>query len=165
MANTETTGAGTGTGTAGNIPAATAHRDHDTLKAQDAGTRRAFDAVRTCAGLYGVLCALVLVTLAVLVCGGHPVSLFMWVRGAVLLALAPVIRRPAARAAQGVRRGYERVRTLTAVMPVAIVGVDLIPGVCPAWYAATQAVCALPLVVAAFLVRGRGPRAAFPGRG
>lgn len=168
MANTENT-ENTGAGTAGNTPAGTTHRDHDhdtgAREAQDPASRETFDTVRTCAGLYGALCAVVLVALAVLVCGGRPVSPFLWVRAAVLLALAPVIRRSATRAAQGVRRGYERVRTLTPVMPVAIVGVDLIPGVCPAWYAAAQAGCALPLIVAAFLTRGSGPRAAFPGRG
>lgn len=47
-------------------------------------------------------------------------------------------------------------------MPIAIVGVDLIPGVCPRWYAAMQVVCMLPVVRAAFAVRGSALRAAFP---
>jgi hypothetical protein len=36
-------------------------------------------------------------------------------------------------------------------MPLAIVGIDLIPGVCPPWYAVMQAVCMLPLVPVAFI--------------
>jgi hypothetical protein len=56
----------------------------------------------------------------------------------------------------------QRLRLLTTVLPVAIVGVDLIPGVCPTWYAALQAVSALALVPIAFLTRLPEIRAAFP---
>lgn len=48
------------------------------------------------------------------------------------------------------------------ILPIAIIGVDLIPGVCPAWYAAMQAIGALPLIAVAFLTRGRQLRSAFP---
>jgi hypothetical protein len=53
-------------------------------------------------------------------------------------------------------------RVVTAVLPIAIVVVDLIPGVCPGWYAAMQAASAVPLVAVAVIARRRAPRTAFP---
>ncbi|MEV5597147.1 hypothetical protein [Streptomyces sp. NPDC052496] len=129
-----------------------------------AGARRAFDTVGTCVKLYGALCAVALLTVAAVAVVGHPVTTFMWVRGAILLALTPVLHRLTVRAAQGSRRHYERVCTLTGVMPVAIIGVDAIPGVCPLWYAVLQGVCSVPLIWAAFRVRGAAVRAVFPKR-
>jgi hypothetical protein len=43
-------------------------------------------------------------------------------------------------------------------MPVAIVGVDLIPGVCPRWYAGLRAARMVPVVVAAVLIRAAASR-------
>ncbi|MFD0168862.1 hypothetical protein ACFVJH_32680 [Streptomyces decoyicus] len=49
-------------------------------------------------------------------------------------------------------------------MPLAIIAVDMIPGICPTWFAMVQAACALPLAAAAFISNGSGLRAAFPKR-
>ncbi|MEV4583160.1 hypothetical protein AB0K16_59135 [Nonomuraea jabiensis] len=65
-------------------------------------------------------------------------------------------------AARGARWAYLRVRVISIVMPVAIVAVDMIPGICPMWFAMMQAVCALAVAAAAFVVNGSGLRAAFP---
>jgi hypothetical protein len=56
---------------------------------------------------------------------------------------------------------FERVRTLAILLPIAIVGIDLIPGVCPPWYAMMQAVCMLPIVSVAFITRRSALGAAF----
>ncbi|AEV82999.1 hypothetical protein ACWT_1980 [Actinoplanes sp. SE50] len=88
-------------------------------------------------------------TVAVAAHGGT-VNTFMWVRGALLPIVAVVLYRMAA---GGSPRALDRIRVLTVIMPIAIVGVDLIPGVCPLWYAAVQAVCMIPVVVAAVLSR------------
>jgi hypothetical protein len=40
--------------------------------------------------------------------------------------------------------------------------VDLIPGVCPPWYAVMQVVCMLPIIRVAFITRGSALRVAFP---
>ena len=66
------------------------------------------------------------------------------------------------RASHGARRDFERVRTPTVVMPIAIITVDLIPGVCPAWYAVMQGVSALALTGAAFVIRGATLRTVYP---
>ena len=85
----------------------------------------------------------------------------MWVRASILLALTPVLLRLAARAEQGRTSSLYRVRALTTVVPVAVIAVDLIPGVCPAWYAAMQALSALALLPIAFRTRRPEMRAAF----
>ncbi|MCX5206359.1 hypothetical protein OG897_33750 [Streptomyces sp. NBC_00237] len=115
--------------------------------------------------LYGVVSAVVLATVAVLAIGGHAVSSFMWVRSALLLAVTVLIHRMAVAVAKGSRRAYERVSALTVVLPVAIVGVDAIPGLCPPWFAVMQGVSALALVLAAVTVRGTALRAVFPKNG
>ncbi|MBE3010752.1 hypothetical protein IL992_16330 [Microbispora sp. NEAU-D428] len=128
----------------------------------DARTHEAFDMAKKCVTLYGVICAITLATVAALSIIDHTVTTFMWVRAVILLAIAPALHRQIVGASQGARRCYERMRTVTVVMPIAIIGVDLIPGICPTWYAVMQAIGALPLVAVAFLLNGSGSRAAFP---
>src|SRR3954451_20026260 len=95
-----------------------------TTQLDDPRIREAFDTVQKYVKLYGVICAATLGTVAVVAVSGPPVTTFMWVRSVVLLAIAPVMFRMTVRASQGVRRSFERVRTLTVIMPIAIVAVD-----------------------------------------
>ncbi|GAU68777.1 hypothetical protein SSP35_09_00200 [Streptomyces sp. NBRC 110611] len=124
--------------------------------------QEAFGRLRTSVVLYGVISAIVLGTVAVLAFGGQSVTSFMWVRSAILLAVSVLIHRMVVSAAQGSRRAYERVRTLTVILPIAIIGVDLIPGLCPSWFAVMQGVSALALVLAATVTRGAQLRTVFP---
>jgi hypothetical protein len=84
---------------------------------------------------------------------GHRVNTFMWVRGALLPIVAVLLYRMSATAADGSGKALDRLRTLTVVMPVAIVAVDLIPGVCPLWYAGLQALAMIPVIVAGVTLR------------
>ncbi|MFF8693929.1 hypothetical protein ACF08W_17160 [Streptomyces sp. NPDC015144] len=135
------------------------------------GLRHAAARVTGCVTAYGVLGAVALVAVAAVAAGGHPVNTFMWVRAALLPLVAVVMHRlavaafrdgPGGPGGPGSRRAFERLRTLAGIMPVAIVGVDLVPGVCPLWYAAVQTVCVLPVVRIAFLARGAAVRTTFP---
>jgi hypothetical protein len=128
----------------------------------DSARTEAFETVDTYIRLFGAVSALVLATVAVTAPAGHTATPFMWVRGAILLAAAPLLRRMAARASQGSARDFDRLRTLTAVSPITLIGVDLIPGLCPAWYAVLQGLSALALVGIAVLTRSAALRAAFP---
>ncbi|MFH9426327.1 hypothetical protein [Streptomyces sp. NPDC017529] len=123
--------------------------------------QQAFETVKKCVVLYGVISAIVLGTVAVMAFSGQSVTTFMWVRSALLLAVSVLIHRIAVSASRGSRRGYERLSTLTIILPIAIIAVDLIPGLCPAWYAVMQGVSALALVGAAFVTRGAGLRTVF----
>lgn len=122
----------------------------------------AFGTVRTYLALFGAVGAVVLATVAVMAGTGHEVTSFMWSRAGVLLALTPLLRRFAAKAAAGDAHAFRRLRTLTATMPVAIVAVDLIPGLCPAWYTVVQGLTVLCLVPVAVRTRGAALSAAFP---
>ncbi|GAA1214416.1 hypothetical protein GCM10009665_00200 [Kitasatospora nipponensis] len=144
---------------------ATATTTTATANPGDSLTREAFDTVGTYVTLFGAVSAVVLGTVAVMALTHHPVTAFLWVRGGILLALAPLLRRYVNQASQGSRPAFDRVRTLATTLPVAVVGVDLVPGLCPAWYAVLQGLSALALVAVAVLTRGAVLRAAFSGRG
>jgi predicted membrane channel-forming protein YqfA (hemolysin III family) len=133
-----------------------------TAQLDDPRTREAFDTVKKYVKLYGAICAITLGTVAVVAISGPTVTTFMWVRSVILLAIAPVLYRMTVHASQGARRRFERVRTLTVIVPIAIIAVDLIPGVCPAWYAVMQAISALALIGAAFVARGATLRTVYP---
>lgn len=124
--------------------------------------RRDFGTVKRLVAAYGALGAAVLITVAVLAATGHPVTSFLWGRSGGVLASAAVIYWMTVLAARGTRWAFLRVRILSVLMPIAIVGVDLIPGICPPWFALIQAASALPLAAAAFVSNGSRLRAAFP---
>ncbi|WP_409182407.1 hypothetical protein F9C11_39335 [Amycolatopsis sp. VS8301801F10] len=109
---------------------------------------------------YGAVSAVVLGAIAALALSGGEVSSFMWIRSGVVAVSAAVAWWLVSAAARGSRKAYERMRFVAIVAPVAIVGVDLIPGVCPLWFLLAQTGCAIVLAGAAVpLVRSR---ATFP---
>ncbi|WP_371408940.1 hypothetical protein OG423_33010 [Micromonospora zamorensis] len=112
--------------------------------------------------MYAALSAVALLAVIVVSSSGHMVNTFMWVRAVLLPVAALLIYRMAVSASRGSRRAFERLAALTVIMPIAIIGVDVIPGVCPSWYAVLQVVCMLPIIRVAFVTRGSALRAAFP---
>ncbi|RFU43256.1 hypothetical protein DZF91_02070 [Actinomadura logoneensis] len=140
---------------------------NDTTSATEGGgeTRvpEGFATVKKYVVLYGAVNAITLGTVAVMASTGHEASSFMWIRGVVLLVAAPVLYRMVVRAAQGSAKAFERVRTVSTVLPVAIVAVDLVPGLCPPWYAVLQGLSALALVGVAVLTRTRARTDRFVG--
>jgi hypothetical protein len=122
----------------------------------------AFDTARKCIVIFAVMSAVVLATLTVVATAHGSVSVFMWVRASILLLLAPFFSRLVLHASQGQRGDLERLRVVTTVLPIAIVVVDLIPGVCPGWYAAMQAASAVPLIAVTAIARRRDVRTASP---
>ncbi|MFF9556487.1 hypothetical protein ACF1DY_11800 [Streptomyces albus] len=138
------------------------HPQAETAALHDPRARRAFGTVRRSIQSYGALSFVALLTVAVAAGGGHTVNTFMWVRAVLLPLVAVLVFRLAGSASRGSRRAFERLRALAVVMPVAIIGVDLVPGVCPPWYAVMQTVCMLPVIVVAVVTRGSALRAAVP---
>ncbi|MEU8551285.1 hypothetical protein AB0C81_30625 [Streptomyces roseoverticillatus] len=128
----------------------------------DPRTQDAFTTAKNSIKIYGALGAAALLAVIVVASTGHTVNTFMWVRAVLLPVIAVLIHRITASAARGSRRAFERVSTLAVIMPITIIGVDLIPGVCPPWYVAMQVVCMLPVIGVAFITRGSALRAAFP---
>jgi hypothetical protein len=130
------------------------------------GTRAAFSRVKVFVALYGAFSVLVLLANGAIATTGHgdAVSTFMWTRSSIIVASAVLIYWLAVRASRGLHSAYWRVRILSIILPVAIVAVDMIPGVSPLWFTLAQAVCALALAPVAFIVSGRRLRAVFAAR-
>lgn len=138
---------------------------HSTAEAALLNTSRAqaaFDTAKSSIKVYSALSAAALLAVIAVSISGHTVNTFMWVRAVLLPVVAVLIYRMTGSASRGSRRAFERVRALAVIMPIAIIGVDLIPGVCPPWYAVMQVVCMLPVIRVAFMTRGSALRAAFP---
>ncbi|MFH8379908.1 hypothetical protein ACH4E7_03040 [Kitasatospora sp. NPDC018058] len=125
-------------------------------------TQNTFSTVKKCITLFGAVGAVVLATVAAMASLGHETTPFMWIRGVILLGIAPVLHRIATRAAQGSYKAFDRIRTLSTVMPIAVIAVDLVPGLCPPWYAVLQGLSALALIGVAVLTRGSALSGAFP---
>ncbi|GAB3398761.1 hypothetical protein [Amycolatopsis echigonensis] len=98
---------------------------------------------------YGVVSAVVLGAIAARALSGGEVSSFMWIRSGVVVVSAAVSWWLVSAAARGSRAAYLRMRLIAIVAPVAIVGVDLIPGACPLWFLLAQTGCAVVLAGAA----------------
>ncbi len=127
----------------------------------DPHVTRIFHLAKKCIVIFGVAGAILLATLVVVVIAHGTPSVFMWVRATILLAMAPLLRLFAERARRGGRSEFQRLRLLSTVLPIAIVVVDLIPGVCPIWYAVMQSVSALALAPIALLMRRQEIHRAF----
>lgn len=121
--------------------------------------RRAFDTARKCVGIFGVVSGIVVAVVAAVAIAHGPVTIFMWVRAGIMLLIAPLLHRLVVRASEGGQQAFERLRTVSVVLPIAIVGVDVLPGVAPVWYAVLQGLSAVALLGVAVLLR-RGPIAA-----
>ncbi|MEO3873610.1 hypothetical protein ABGB18_32770 [Nonomuraea sp. B12E4] len=87
---------------------------------------------------------------------------FMWGRAAGLFASAAVTYWMIVLASQGKRWAYLRVRVITILVPVALIAMDLIPGILPPWFVVAQNASALVIGAAAVIVNGARLRAAFP---
>ncbi|RFU41636.1 hypothetical protein DZF91_10690 [Actinomadura logoneensis] len=126
------------------------------------GAEGAFKAAKTGVKVYSALSTAALLGVIVVASTGHMVNTFMWVRAILLPVVAVLIQRVTVSASRGSGRSFERMRALSVIMPIAIIGVDLIPGVCPPWYAVMQVVCMLPIIAVAFVARGSALRPVFP---
>ncbi|MFF4583000.1 hypothetical protein ACFY15_32160 [Streptomyces sp. NPDC001373] len=122
----------------------------------------AFTTTRTAVKVYGTLTTAAFLAVVAVASTGHMVNPFMWTRAVLLPFIAVLLHRLALSTAGGSRRAYDRLRTITVVFPVAVIGVDLIPGVCPWWYAAMQTLCVLPALRIALTTRDAALRTAFP---
>ncbi|GAA4167955.1 hypothetical protein [Gryllotalpicola koreensis] len=120
-----------------------------------------------CLYIYGVCCSVVVAVLIVTAALGGSTSTFMWVRALILAVLTPVLIVLLRSARRGSRAATDRVKLIMTVMPIAIVVVDFIPGICPSWYAAVQGIGALALLPAGVMLwraTARGSSARGTGR-
>lgn len=106
----------------------------------------AFELARKCVGIFAVANASVLGTLVVSAQAGGTANTFMWVRAVILLGVAGMLSWLVRRAGRGDLSALGRLRVVSTALSIAIPAIDLIPGVCPTWYAGMEGVGALALV-------------------
>jgi hypothetical protein len=124
-------------------------------------TRAAFRTVRVLIGGYVAL-SLMTLTAVVLLRNHHSVvTAPVWVRSCIVVASSLLMTAFAARAAQGSRRAFLRLRLMSAIMVVAIVVIIAIPGSFPAWLKIEQGICGLVLIGVVAVVNGKHLRSAF----
>jgi hypothetical protein len=87
-----------------------------------------------------------------------------WVRGTIVVASALLTFSFARRAAKGSQRAFLRLRIASAIMLVAIVVIDVLPGTFPLWLKFEQAICGLLLLGVVLIVNGKHLRSVFTGR-
>ncbi|SFQ73551.1 hypothetical protein [Amycolatopsis rubida] len=105
---------------------------------------------------YGAMGAAVFGTIVALAVADGTATSFMWTRSALVPVSAVIVYWLVLLAAKGSARAYQRARFVSIVAPIALVGVDLIPGACPTWFLLLQTACAVLLACAAVpLVRMR----------
>lgn len=130
--------------------------------APTAAKTSAFGTVETWFKAYALISTIALAATAAAAVTGHTVNTYMLIRGTLLPIIAVVLYRTTVAASRGSFTAFDKLRRLSRIMPIAIIGVDLIPGICPLWYAAAQALCMIPVIVAAVILHGPAARAAFP---
>lgn len=138
------------------------HATTEAARLNNPRVQGAFAAAKNSVKVCGALSAVALLVVIVAWSSGHVVNTFMWVRAVLLPVVAVLIYWMTVSGVRGSRRAFERVRALALIVPIAIIGVDLIPGVCPPWYAVMQVVCMLPIIRVAFITRSSALRSAFP---
>jgi hypothetical protein len=121
-------------------------------------------AMRDVIRLVGCYLGLSLLTLAaVVLLRDDPavVNTAVWVRATIVAASAAVTAVVAAQAARGSRRGYLRLRIVSAAMLVAIVVIVALPGLFPVWLRLEQGVCGLLLAGVVVIANRTRVRALF----
>ncbi|MFI7640440.1 hypothetical protein [Nonomuraea sp. NPDC049400] len=79
------------------------------MESNNPRTQGAFDTAKNSIKVYGALSAIALLAVIVVSSSGHMVNTFMWVRAALLPAVAVLIYRMTVSASRGSRRAFERV--------------------------------------------------------
>ncbi|MFF0339127.1 hypothetical protein [Kribbella sp. NPDC004875] len=111
----------------------------------------------------GYLAISVLTLIAIIALRNHPaiVTDAVWVRGTIVVGSSALTFLFARRSARGSRKGFLRLRIVSAAMLTAIVVIIALPGTFPLWLKGEQAVCGLLLLGVVLLVNGKHLRSVF----
>ncbi|WP_405070176.1 hypothetical protein OG558_11330 [Kribbella sp. NBC_01510] len=124
----------------------------------------ALRSVQLLVGGYLAISVLTLVAIIALHNDTAAVNAAVWTRGTIVVASSLLTSAFARRAARGSRKGFLRLRLVSAIMLVAIVVIIALPGTFPLWMKCEQAICGLLLLGVALLVNGKHLRSVFTGR-
>jgi hypothetical protein len=115
-------------------------------------------------GTYVVLSVLTLVAIVLLRNHSDLVTDAVWVRATIVVLSSLLTAMFVAQAAKGSKRGYLRLRLVSAIMLVAIAVIVALPGAFPVWLRIEQAVCGLLLLGVVLEVNSSGVRASFAAK-
>lgn len=116
------------------------------------------------AGGYATLSVLTLIAIVVFRNDHAMVTDAVWVRATIVVASSLLTFAFARSAARGSRKGFLRLRIVSAVMLVAIAVIVVLPGLFPLWLRVEQSVCGVLLLGITVLVNGRRLRSRFAAR-
>jgi hypothetical protein len=122
-------------------------------------TAASFRPVLLLTGGYAALSVLTLLVIVLFRDNHTMVTDAVWVRATIVVASSLLTFSFARSAARGSKKGFLRLRIVSAVMFVAIVVIVALPGLFPAWLRIEQAVCGLLLLGVTVLVNSRRLRA------
>ena len=131
------------------------------------GHPRSAAALRSVQLLVGAYLAVSVLTLAAIIAlrnNTAAVNDAVWTRATIVVASAVLTLAFARRAARGSRKGFLRLRLVSAIMLVAIVVIIALPGTFPLWMKGEQAICGLLLLGVALIVNGKHLRSVFTER-
>jgi hypothetical protein len=115
--------------------------------------------------IYLAVSVLTIVTAIVFAHDAHLVNTAVWIRGCIVAITAALMLRFAIGAAAGDRRHYLRLRIVSSIMVVAIVGIlVLLPGDFPLWMKIEQAACGVILIAVVVIANGKRVRSSFSAR-
>lgn len=134
------------------------------VERERAERREAFSSARKWVWLFLVCNAVALGSVVLVALLAGPPSAFMWVRAVILVAASPFLLWMARRAGESSVSAVARLRTVSTVLPIAVIVIDFIPGVAPVWYGVTQGIGALALVPVA-VIAWRWTRRSAPREG
>ncbi len=110
---------------------------------------------------YAALSVGTLVAIALLRDHSGIVDSAVWTRGTIVVLSSLLMLRFTARAAQGARRAYLRLRIVSAAMVVAIAVIVALPGTFPVWMKIEQSACGLLLACVVALINRPQVRSLF----
>jgi hypothetical protein len=120
--------------------------------------------IKLLVGCYLGLSVLTLIAIVLLRDNPAIVTPAVWIRGTIVAASALLTTAFATQMARGSRRGYLRLRLVSAIMLVAIVVIIALPDPFPLWLKIEQGVCGLLLLGVVVFANGKYLRSAFATR-
>jgi peptidoglycan/LPS O-acetylase OafA/YrhL len=125
-------------------------------------TAQAFRTIRRLLLAYLAVSVAAVVAIVLMRNDSTEVDSTVWTRGIIVAVTAALLLLFAARAAQGSRSAYRRLRILSIITVAVIVAIVAAPGALPAWMKIEQGVCGLIMAGVAVLVSQPRLRALFP---
>jgi hypothetical protein len=125
-------------------------------------TAQAFRAIRRLLLAYLAVSVAAVVAIVLMRNDSTEVDSTVWTRGIIVAVTAALLLLFAARAAQGSRSAYRRLRIISIITVAVIVAIVAAPGALPAWMKIEQGVCGLIMAGVAVLVSQPRLRALFP---